>query len=128
MTLLADAIATEGFWLLVLAAILAGLVRGFTGFGTAMVYLPVAGQVLDPVSAVVTLVVIDFIGPLPAVPGAWRDAHRRDVMRLAVGALAGMPLGLMVLLVLSPDHFRAVVGHRAPQKFGHILFFHLFQA
>jgi len=33
----AEVIATDGFWILVMAAAVAGLVRGFSGFGTAMV-------------------------------------------------------------------------------------------
>nr|WP_172296263.1 sulfite exporter TauE/SafE family protein [Pseudoruegeria sp. HB172150] len=100
----------EGFWLLVAAALLAGLVRGFTGFGTAMVYLPFAGQVLDPVSALVTIMVIDFFGPIPAIPRAIRESHTRDVLRLGAGALIGTPLGVAVLLILQPEWFRTIVS------------------
>ena len=110
MDLLADALATEGLWLLGLGAVLAGLVRGFTGFGTAMVYLPFAGQVLPPVWVLVTLLVIDLIGPLPEVPRAIREGHPRDVLRLGAGALIGVPLGVSVLLALEPDIFRTAVS------------------
>ncbi|MDF0601484.1 sulfite exporter TauE/SafE family protein [Psychromarinibacter sp. C21-152] len=110
MSLLADTLAMPGLWLLVGAAVLAGLVRGFTGFGTAMVYLPVAGQVLDPVAALVTLVIIDFIGPIPAVPRAVREGHPRDVLRLVAGLVVGAPVGVAVLLILSPDVFRTAVS------------------
>lgn len=110
MSLLADTLAMPGLWLLVLAAVMAGLVRGFTGFGTAMVYLPVAGQVLDPVPALVTLVIIDFIGPIPAVPRAIREGHPRDVLRLVGGLVVGAPIGVAILLVLSPDIFRTAVS------------------
>ena len=48
----------------------AGLVRGFSGFGTAMIYLPVASQFLTPFEALITLMVMDFFGPLPLVLGA----------------------------------------------------------
>ena len=110
MDLLADALATEGLWLLGLGAVLAGLVRGFTGFGTAMVYLPFAGQVLPPVWVLVTLLVIDLIGPLPEVPRAIREGHTRDVVRLGAGALVGVPIGVSVLLALEPDVFRTAVS------------------
>ncbi|WP_371742188.1 sulfite exporter TauE/SafE family protein [Pseudoruegeria sp. HB172150] len=110
MSVIADIVAMEGFWLLVAAALLAGLVRGFTGFGTAMVYLPFAGQVLDPVSALVTIMVIDFFGPIPAIPRAIRESHTRDVLRLGAGALIGTPLGVAVLLILQPEWFRTIVS------------------
>ena len=100
------ALATEGLGWLILGVALGGLVRGFTGFGTAMVYLPFAGAVLSPVAALTTLVVIDLIGPLPHIPRALRDGHPRDAMRLGVGCLLGMPLGVAVLLAVAPEVFR----------------------
>ena len=110
LTAVETALATDGFAWLAVAAILAGLVRGFTGFGTAMVYLPIAGQFLPPVQALVTLILIDFIGPMPAVPRAIREGHTRDVMRLVAGVLIGAPIGVAILLLLPPDAFRAGVS------------------
>ena len=110
MTGLGAVLATDGIWLLLAGVVLAGLVRGFTGFGTAMVYLPFAGQVLDPVAVLVTLLIIDLVGPLPAVPRALRDGHPRDVARLGAGALVGVPLGVSVLVTLNPETFRTAVS------------------
>ncbi|MCF6445427.1 sulfite exporter TauE/SafE family protein [Nereida sp. MMG025] len=92
--------------LLVGAVLVAGLVRGFAGFGTAMIYLPVAGQVLDPFAAIVTLIVMDIIGPLPAVPRAIKEGHPRDVLRLWLGMSVMVPVGLSVLTVTQPQVFR----------------------
>ena len=64
---LAAALATPGLPWLAAAVFVAGMVRGFAGFGTAMVYLPVAGQILSPFEALTTLVVMDMIGPLPHI-------------------------------------------------------------
>lgn len=106
----AAALNTPGLWLLASAALVAGLVRGFSGFGTAMIYLPVAAQCLPPVWAIVTLTVMDIAGPLPNLPRAWRDAHRADLARLALGALAILPLGLMLLAVIRPETYRFAVS------------------
>ena len=38
--------ATDGFYWILTAAFVAGVVRGFSGFGSAMVFLHVAGQFL----------------------------------------------------------------------------------
>ena len=35
---------SDGFYWIFTAALVAGVVRGFSGFGSAMVFLPVAGQ------------------------------------------------------------------------------------
>jgi len=96
-------------WLLI-AALVAGLVRGFSGFGTAMIYLPVAGQFLSPFEAITTLLVMDLIGPLPNVPRALRDGDPWDVLRLGAGLLVFLPLGVFVLTLVAPEVFRYAVS------------------
>ncbi len=107
---LAAAFATPGLGWLVAAVFVAGMVRGFAGFGTAMVYLPVAGQFLDPFEALTTLVVMDMIGPLVNMPRALRDGHKRDLVRLAAGLVIGLPVGLWALTQVAPEVFRYAVS------------------
>jgi uncharacterized membrane protein YfcA len=100
------AFSTDKLWLLALGAFLAGIVRGFSGFGTAMVYLPVAGQVLAPFEAIASLMVKDLTAPLIHVPRALKDGHPADVLRLGVGAVIGVPIGQWILTQVEPDVFR----------------------
>lgn len=104
--MLAEVFATEGLWLIALGTALAGLVRGFSGFGTAMIYLPFAAQVMDPIWVIVSLLAIDIVGPMPAVPRALRDGQPMDVVRLGIGAAIGVPIGMVVLFSISPEPFR----------------------
>jgi len=104
------ALATPGLGWLVAGAFLAGIVRGFSGFGTAMVFLPVAGQVLSPISAITAMIMMDIIGPLPNVPRALRDAQLADVRRLVLAALLALPVGLAVLLAIPTEVFRYAVS------------------
>ena len=101
-----EAWAHDGLWLLALGACLAGIVRGFSGFGTALVYLPFAGQVLPPFSALASLLVKDLTVPLIHVPRALREGQPRDVLRLGLGAAFGVPLGVFALSLVHPDVFR----------------------
>jgi len=103
---LAEALATDGLWLLILGASIAGIVRGFAGFGTAMIYIPLAAQVLPPVAAIVTMLVMDIFGPLPTVPKALRDCYPRDLVKLSLGAVLFMPLGIFLLTAMPPETFR----------------------
>ncbi len=102
----ASAWNADGLWFLGLAALLAGLVRGFTGFGTAMVYLPFAGQVLGPFEALTTMIVKDLVAPLMHVPRALKDGHPGDVVRLSVGAFVAVPIGIYILTIVEPEVFR----------------------
>lgn len=96
--------------ILAFAALTAGTVRGFTGFGTALIFMPLAGIVLEPVTAVATLVLMDIVGPLPMLPRAAPHVHRKDLIRLLAGTLLALPLGLAALFVMQPTAFRILVS------------------
>ena len=98
--ILSAALQTEGLIWLVGAVFIAGLVRGFSGFGSAMIIMPVASSVLSPVEAVIFLVATELVGPIPNTPAALRDGTPKDVGLLALGALVGLPLGLWGLSVV----------------------------
>lgn len=106
MSLAADALAQPGAVWLALAALLAGAVRGFAGFGSGLVFMPVAGAVLPPAQAVVALVVMDVLGPVPNLPNALRTGDLREIGRLGLGMAAGLPLGLAALVWVAPETFR----------------------
>ncbi len=91
-------------------AVLAGLVRGFSGFGTALIYVPLASLSLPPLWVLVTLTVMDVIGPLPNVPRALRDGKLRDVVLLGVVAALALLPGLWALGRLDDTGFRWVVA------------------
>ncbi|CUH62402.1 Sulfite exporter TauE/SafE [Thalassovita gelatinovora] len=102
-------LAYEGLGWLIGAVFIAGAVRGFSGFGTALVYLPVAAMFMPPVWALITLVVMDVFGPIPNLPRARRDGRVADVGRMWLGTILALPLGLMVLYTADPSFFRYAV-------------------
>ena len=102
----AAALATEGLLFLAVGAFLAGIVRGFTGFGTAMVFMPIAAQFLGPFEALTAMLVMDLVAPLMHVPRALRDGQPKDVVRLGVGALLAVPMGVFLLTLVQPETFR----------------------
>lgn len=101
-----SALATEGLVWLVMAVALAGLVRGFSGFGSAMIFMPAAASILPPVWAVIAMSIFDIIGPVPNLPGAWRDGHQRNILRMIGGAMIALPLGVAVLTQVPVVPFR----------------------
>ncbi len=102
----ASALQTDGLMWIACAALLAGTVRGFSGFGTAMIYLPIAGQFLSPLVAVLTLTIMDGFGPIPALPRAVRDADWPDLRRLIIAMLLSLPIGIWLLISVPSDVFR----------------------
>jgi hypothetical protein len=108
--MLASAIATQGLIWLVAAVCIAGLVRGFAGFGSAMIIMPVASSVLQPVEAVIFVVCAELIGPLPNLPAALRAGRLRDVGLLVIGAILALPAGVWALASMDATVFGWIVS------------------
>ncbi|KQT52970.1 hypothetical protein ASG54_07615 [Aureimonas sp. Leaf460] len=92
----------QGLAFVVLAAFLAGSARGFSGFGAALIFIPLASAVVGPKLASATLLVVDAILTLGMLPAAFRLADRREVATMALGAVVGVPLGTLALAVVDP--------------------------
>lgn len=85
-----------------LTALVAGFVRGMAGFGAALILTPVFSAFFSPALAVPTLGIADLVIGLPLTIQAWRRCHWREVLPLALAAIAALPLGAWVLLTASP--------------------------
>lgn len=95
---------------LLLAALLGGLVRGFTGFGFAMVFVPLATVVVGPVGAVGLVWAIDAPFALPLAARVSRKAQWSEVLPLLVGATALLPVGVWLLTRLDPLLMRWIIA------------------
>ena len=102
--------AMPGLIWLLLAIAVAGIVRGFTGFGTALVFVPVAGIFLAPQTVVGVMTLTGIVSTTALLPRAWGQADRSEVGMLALAALLTVPLGLWVMQVLEPVTIRWVVA------------------
>src|SRR3954451_13767337 len=84
------------------SAFAAGLARGFSGFGSALIFIPLASSLIGAMLASPLLLVIDFIAAAPLIPNAWRHAERRDVGTMLLGTLIGVPVGTWALTRMDP--------------------------
>ncbi|MFK7869983.1 MAG: sulfite exporter TauE/SafE family protein [Roseobacter sp.] len=99
-----------GLIILTVAVVVAGLVRGFAGFGSGMIIMPAASMVLPPVGAVTFMMMAELLGPLPNLRAAWREGVPADVGRLMLGAVFAVPLGILCLSLMEPAAFSWVVS------------------
>ncbi len=105
-SLFAAAIADRRFWLAVAIAAGAGLVRGFSGFGSSLIYVPLVAAAYEPRVAAVTLLLIDTIGTAPFTMRAFAYCTWREVLPLLIAAAIAVPFGAMALTVLDPNTLR----------------------
>jgi uncharacterized membrane protein YfcA len=83
-------------------ALLAGVVRGFSGFGSALIYMPLVAAIYDPRVAAVTLLLIDTAGSAPFAVRAFTQCTWREVFPIWIAATIAIPFGTMALLIIEP--------------------------
>jgi uncharacterized membrane protein YfcA len=106
LALFHEAVADPRFPIALGIAALSGLVRGFSGFGSALTYVPLVSAVYSPRLAVPTLLLIDTVCGLPFLSGVFHHVNRREVATAAVGGALALPLGMLALLWVEPLYLR----------------------
>jgi uncharacterized membrane protein YfcA len=92
-----ESTTAASMFFLVGSAFVAGLARGFSGFGSALIFIPLASSIIGAKLASPLLLVIDFVAAAPLIPNGWRHAERRDVGNMLLGSLIGVPVGAWAL-------------------------------
>ena len=87
-------------------AAIGGFMRGFAGFGTTILMIPLLSLFMAPVEAVFIGLAIDAAATLPLLPTAFRQAQWRPILPLMAASLLVTPLGAYVLLIASADMMR----------------------
>ncbi|PWG64538.1 sulfite exporter TauE/SafE family protein [Spiribacter halobius] len=91
-------------------ALLAGLTRGVTGFGGAIVLTAPLSLIVTPAQAVVTSLLLESVAAASMLPAALRFARPRRLAPILVAAAATVPLGATALASLDPDLTRKLIA------------------
>lgn len=107
---LASALQTPGLWALIVTISVAGIVRGFTGFGTALIFAPVAALYLPPAAMIGVITLTGFFSSSALLPRAWRKGDRADVLVMAAGAIVSAPAGIWLMQTLPVEAVRWTIS------------------
>lgn len=104
------ALAVPGLPWLVATLMVAGIVRGFSGFGSALIFVPVANIFL-PAADVIAIITIVGIGGMAALlPRAMKTAELKEVSILGLAAVLTVPMGLWAMTQVDHDIVRWAVS------------------
>jgi len=90
--------------------LVAGLIRGFAGFGSAMVNAPILSLLWGPTIGVPVAALIEFVPAIQLTPRAIPIAQWRTILVMGVPALILIPAGLWFLVNLPNEVVRRFVA------------------
>lgn len=91
-------------------AAVAGVVRGITGFGGAMVMAPPLALLLGPQLAVPAVMLLESIAATPMLVQTRRQVHWGVISPILVAACLAAPFGSYVLVVAEPELLRRAIA------------------
>jgi uncharacterized protein len=98
------------WWWLAGGAALAGFVQGISGFAFGLVVMSLWVWRLEPQTAVVLSIVGALTGQLFTAVTVRRPLHLQQLWPFVAGALLGVPLGVMLLPLFTPNLFKLCLG------------------
>ncbi len=106
----ATGLAPATFALAALMTFGAAAIRGLTGFGMAIVLVPLLGLVIRPDDAVVLAILLQLlIGPV-GISAMLRDGDKQSAAIIAAAAIFATPFGIWLLAHTEPDVARLSIA------------------
>lgn len=88
----------------------AGVIRGFTGFGSALLAVPALAVLFGPMQAVVIGGLIEVPVSLALLPLALREAERKTILPMLGMFVLFVPLGTFFLTIIDPVYAKVVIS------------------
>lgn len=105
-----DHLLTTSLAIAASVAVLAGVVRGFAGFGAAMILTPVFSALYGPLVGVPVCLLLEFGIAFPMLRRTVGLVDWRRIGLLLLAASVAVPLGLFVLTTADPEPLRWAIS------------------
>ena len=88
----------------------AGIIRGYSGFGFAMVAVTSMSLVLPPVHVVPLVLILEVLASMQLVPQIRKDIDWYSLRRLLAGSLFAVPFGVYLLANVPAEPMRIAIS------------------
>jgi len=93
-----------------LAVLVAGVIRGYSGFGFSMIATTSMTLVLPPVEVIPVVLVLEILASSWLLPRVWKQIDWRSLSWLSAGVLIGTPPGVFLLAHVPAKPMRAGIA------------------
>lgn len=107
LTLLTN-LSAQDFTIAAIAVFLAGLVRGFAGFGLSAILMASIVTIIPPIELIPICYVLEAAASMTMFRGGMKDADMRVVWGLVIWSALGIPIGLFATTSIDTDVSRLI--------------------
>jgi uncharacterized membrane protein YfcA len=92
------------------AVFVASIIRGYSGFGFAMVAVTSLSLMLPPIQVVPTVLILEVMASINLVPYVWRDIDWFSLRWLLAGSVLATPFGVYLLATIPAAPMRISIS------------------
>lgn len=98
-------------WVFALCAVFfAGLIRGVSGFGFALILAPILLLILTPTSVVVLNLLLGLLGNILVLSHSFKKVNLKKILPMVMGSSLGIPLGVWIIILIAPSTLKILIG------------------
>ena len=97
-------------FLTVIVIIIGGVLRGFLGFGPALLTIPMLAYIYSPTEALVIHIIMEIPSTLFLLPSALKFSQKRAILPIFLAMISFIPVGMYLVVVLDPEIIRRVIS------------------
>ena len=101
-----------------LSVFAAGLIRGFSGVGSALINAPLRSLIWGPTVGVPVAALVEIAPAIQLTPKALKVAHWKTIWAISLPALVLLPAGTFILVSVPADEMRRAIGAIDLHDFG----------
>ncbi len=98
------------YGLIILTILGAGIIRGYSGFGFAMICVVVLSFILSPAQVTPVILCLDIAGSLWLFLNTRKQVDWKELKWIGLGSLVTLPLGSMALLMVPVNLMRIFIS------------------
>ena len=87
-----------------------GLLRGFLGFGPALLTIPMLAYIYSPTEALVIHIIMEIPSTLFLLPTALKYSDKKSILPLFIAMVSFIPVGMYLVVILNPEIIRRTIS------------------
>ena len=87
-----------------------GFLRGFLGFGAALLIVPVLSFIVSPVEAIAILVLIEIPNIIYLTPQSLRACDFKTIRPMLIGVIVAVPIGTTILVSVDQTKMKLIMS------------------
>ena len=103
-------VSTLGILFCILAIAFGGFLRGFLGFGAALLIVPVLSFFLTPVYALVIMYLVEVPTVIYLMPNAFKKGSFKVVLPMIIALILTIPIGFYFVISINAETIRIVIS------------------